>query len=143
MTSTAHARTVGDAMITRPHLHPVTLTVAAARAALEDSHVHLLLLVEGGLLRGTLTRDDLDRAPGATPGDADAPAMSSARLEDRTVPAQAPLAQVQRAMAEDGVRRRAVVDDQGRLVGLLCLKRSGTGFCTDDGVAARASDHEA
>ena len=36
-----------------------------------------------------------------------------------------------------GQRRRAVVDDSGRLLGLLCLKQRLTGFCSDDDVAAR------
>lgn len=152
MTGTAHARTVADAMITRPHLHPATLTVAGARAALEDSHVHLLLLVEDDVLRGTVTRDDLDRATDRAPDGApdgpgapvaDGPVLPLARLEGRTVPAGAPLEQVQREMAAVGTRRRAVIDADGRLVGLLCLKRSGTGFCSDGGVAARARDRGA
>ena len=35
------------------------------------------------------------------------------------------------ALLENGIRRAAVVDDGGRLLGLLCLKRHGNGFCTD------------
>ena len=42
-----------------------------------------------------------------------------------------------RAMQASGDRRLAVVEDDGRLLGLLCLKRSGDGFCTDAGVAER------
>ncbi|MCW2868525.1 MAG: hypothetical protein JWR20_2713 [Marmoricola sp.] len=127
--------TVGEAMITRPHLHPADLTVDQARAALDDAHVHLLLLVQDGRLLGTLTRDDLaDQHPGADP------ARPLARLEGRVVPAGAPLAPVTEEMAARGARRLAVVDDDGGLLGLLCLKRSGTGFCTDEGVAARSGD---
>jgi hypothetical protein len=36
--------------------------------------------------------------------------------------------------------RLAVVDDDGVLTGLLCLKRKLTGFCTDADVAARAAE---
>jgi len=32
----------------------------------------------------------------------------------------------------------AVVDDRGILLGLLCLKKDGTGYCSDDGVQRRA-----
>ena len=142
MSSATHARPeerdVREAMITRPHLHPMTLTVAAARAALEDTHVHLLLLVEDGVLRGTLTRDDL---AGEHPDEG--PALVVSRLEGRAVTADAPLTQVEQDMAARGVRRQAVVDADGRLVGLLCRKRSGNGFCDDVGVAARAADRDA
>ena len=34
-------------------------------------------------------------------------------------------------------RRLAVVDPQGRLLGLLCLKRSRRGFCSAEDVAER------
>jgi hypothetical protein len=43
-------------------------------------------------------------------------------------------------MVARGRRRLAVVDDRGLLVGLLCLKRSGRGFCSAADVAARARD---
>ena len=132
---TTGEKTVGEAMITRPHLHPATLTVDQARAALGDAHVHLLLLVEDGRLLGTLTRDDLaGEHPGADP------ALPLARLEGRVVPAGQPLARVTEEMAARGARRLAVLDDDERLVGLLCLKRSGAGFCSDAGVAARSGD---
>ncbi len=36
-----------------------------------------------------------------------------------------------------GRRRLAVVDERGALLGLLCLKRRLTGFCSDADVAAR------
>ena len=126
---------VADAMITRPHLHPVGTTVAQARAALTDSHVHLLLLVEDGRLRGTVERGDLDEV-----SDGDRPALDVARLEGRTLPPDQPLPTAYAELVAAAQRRRAVVDAGGRLLGLLCLKRSGRGFCTDDGVAARAEE---
>jgi hypothetical protein len=45
-----------------------------------------------------------------------------------------------RAMIASGQRRAAVVSPDGRLLGLLCLKASGTGFCSDQDVRARALD---
>jgi hypothetical protein len=40
-------------------------------------------------------------------------------------------------MRQQGRRRLAVVDADGALLGLLCLKASGDGFCSDDGIASR------
>ena len=37
-------------------------------------------------------------------------------------------------MITTGIRRLAVVDGDLRLLGLLCLKASRTGFCSDEGV---------
>lgn len=43
-------------------------------------------------------------------------------------------------MVRLGQRRLAVVDADNRLLGLLCLKRDLSGFCTDSGFNARAQD---
>lgn len=45
-----------------------------------------------------------------------------------------------RAMTTYGRRRRAVIDDRGLLLGLLCLKHTGLGFCSDADVRARADE---
>ncbi|CUR57753.1 hypothetical protein NOCA2440001 [metagenome] len=37
-------------------------------------------------------------------------------------------------------RRLAVVDGEGRLLGLLCLKQTRQGFCTETDVLARSGD---
>jgi hypothetical protein len=41
---------------------------------------------------------------------------------------------------EQGRRRLAVTDEAGRLLGLLCLKKDGTGYCSDDGIRERAAE---
>jgi hypothetical protein len=41
-------------------------------------------------------------------------------------------------MTTTGQRRTAVISADGRLLGLLCLKARGTGFCSDGDVRARA-----
>lgn len=128
---------VVDAMLTTPRTHPPDLSVAQARAVLADSHVRLLLLVESRRLLGALDRDDLDAAP-EDPGSQ--PALPLAGLVGRTVRADARLDDVRTAMQAAGRRRLAVVDDDGLLLGLLCLKASATGFCSDAGVAARARE---
>ena len=63
---------------------------------------------------------------------------SVATLAGRTVEASADAEHVREQMLASGHRRLAVVDD-GRLVGLLCLKRTGRGFCSDADVAARTT----
>ena len=42
------------------------------------------------------------------------------------------------AMTAAGRRRAAVISADGRLLGLLCLKVSRAGFCSDQDVRARA-----
>jgi hypothetical protein len=78
-------------------------------------------------------RDDI--AGGQAPGVAAAPL---GRLAGRTVPPGASLAEVHQAMAATGRRRAAVTSADGRLLGLLCLKASQAGFCSDQDVRARA-----
>jgi hypothetical protein len=68
----------------------------------------------------------------------DASAAPLGRLAGRTVAAVASLAEVRRAMAVTGRRRAAVTSADGRLLGLLCLKASRAGFCSDQDVRARA-----
>lgn len=124
---------VAQAMIRRPKSIPHEATVGQARAAFADDHVHMLLLTEGDILRGTLVRGDLDSSmsPGAS-------ALAHASLRGRTVAAGRPLRPVHIRMVRRGQRRLAVTDPRGRLVGLLCLKRHGNGFCSDAGIAERA-----
>jgi CBS domain-containing protein len=132
----AERRTVGEAMLRRPTVHAPDLTVAAARAAFDASAMtHLLLLTRGGVLVGTLTRGDLE-----VETDPAALAAGLGSLEGRTVDPAVPLVQAQALMTERGLRRLAVVDPAMRLLGLLCLKRSRTGFCTDDGVAGMRAE---
>lgn len=129
--------TVADVMVRRPWVLPGTASLAQAREVLVDGHVHMVLLVTDGRLRGTVTRSDLP------PATADAePALAWAQLEGRTVAPDEPAEEVRRRMVEQGTRRLAVVDAEARLLGLLCLKRRRTGFCSDDGVAARRAERE-
>lgn len=127
---------VADAMLRHPKTCDPTTTLGRARELLSDGHVHALLVVDGhGLLRAVVERADL------VDGAADALAVHAGRLAERTVGPHEDLAQVRRGMHRDRRRRLAVVDGRGRLLGLLCLKRSGTGFCSDDGVRDRAAEH--
>jgi signal-transduction protein with cAMP-binding, CBS, and nucleotidyltransferase domain len=125
-------------MVTIPKTMSLDATVGQAFEAFENSHVHMLLLGEDGILVGTVVREDLVPAPPAT-----TPAVAVSRLIGRTVSPDQPVAEVLVAMQRHGQRRLAVVGPDDRLLGLLCLKRDQTGFCTDRGVAARAAERAA
>ena len=124
--------TVQDVMVRRPKTLQSAASVGDVRAVLADDHVHMVLLVEDGRLRGTLLRDDLPTTAGA-----DEPALAWSRLTGRTVPPDADAEAVRIRLVEVDARRRAVVGKDGRLLGLLCLKRHRNGFCSDADVDNR------
>lgn len=120
-------------MITAPKTLPLDASIADVREAFEDSHVHMVLLARNGILYGTLLRSDVPDDPAATVW-----ALDLATLTGRTIGPDALIEPVHRRVVSSGQRRLAVVDTEGRLLGLLCLKRDRAGFCSDEGVAARA-----
>jgi CBS domain-containing protein len=129
-------RTAAEAMLTTPVRHPLSATVGELRDFFRDDHVHAALIVSpAGYLEAVVERDDI--AGCLTP---DAAAAPLGRLAGRTVPAGASLAEAHRAMTAAGRRRAAVTSPDGRLLGLLCLKASRTGFCSDTDVRARARE---
>lgn len=129
---------VAAVMVTSPKTMALTLTVGQAVEAFVNPHVHMLLLTEDGVLKGAVQREDLDARTPPT-----APAGGIAHLKERAVAPERPVSEVLARMKQHGQRRLAVVDVDGRLLGLLCLKRDLTGFCSDDGVAARAAERTA
>lgn len=128
----ADIRTVADAMLTAPKRCDRSAVVADLHELFQDEHVHCALVTDGSRLLSVVMRDDLD-------ADLTAPASTVGTLRGRTVAASANLDDVHRRMVEKRLRRLAVVTETGRLLGLLCLKRTGIGFCSDAGVAARAA----
>jgi CBS-domain-containing membrane protein len=120
--------------------HPKTLSARAsildARAALSSDHVHLVLLTEGRRLVGTLTRTDLP--PPETLG----PALAWSTLVGRTVSPDTSTTVVHGLLIKQGIRRVAVVDADGSLLGLMCLKQRRTGFCSEADVAARSRSRD-
>lgn len=125
---------VFDVVVRLPKTLGSDASVAQARAALQDDHVHMLLITDDeGRLLGTITRDDL------TGLDSGAPALQHAVLRDRTIDPATPAAEALRLMTARGERRRAVVDHDGHLLGLLCVQRRLSGFCSDADARARKS----
>jgi CBS domain-containing protein len=134
----ARPATVRDAMLPTPTIHPPSAPVADIRALLVDDHVHMALIVERARLVATVEWDDLP------PPDLDrALARSIGVLAGRTVRPGARLHEVAALMRRRARRRLAVVDARGDLLGLLCLKASGNGFCSADDVRERRAgpDH--
>src|ERR1700685_514709 len=127
-------RTAAEVMVTTPARHPLSATVGEIRDFFGDDHVHAALIVSpAGYLEAVVERDDIAGCQAL-----DAAAAPLGRLAGRTVPAGANAAEVCRAMTTAGRRRAAVTSADGRLLGLLCLKASRAGFCSDQDVRARA-----
>jgi CBS domain-containing protein len=132
--SSRSVRQARDVMISTSKTLPARASLDTARAVMADDHVHMVLLTDGDKLCGTLVRADLPPA-----GFGDDPALRWAVLRGRTVPPDTPVALVQARLIRTKMRRLAVVDADRTLLGLVCLKRSRSGFCSDADVAARAS----
>jgi predicted transcriptional regulator len=122
-------------MVTRPAVHRPTATVAELRAFFDDDHVHMALIVDNARLVGVVERGDL-----TTETTDEASAREIARVDRCTIRPDAALADARAQMARDSRRRLAVTTEESALVGLLCLKASGHGFCSDEDVAARRQD---
>ncbi len=127
---------IADVMVTCPKTHPPETALGEIRALFDDVHVHLALIVAPGeRLVTTIERSDLLAAAlGAiTAGQLGTLTGRTARPDDDLESATA-------ALARDGRRRLAVVDCSGRLLGLLCRKNSGAGYCSDEGIRQRAAE---
>lgn len=122
-------------MVAVPAVHPHWTTVAELRAFFADDHVHMALLADQGRLIGTVERSDLAAAAGE-----ETYALAVAELEGRTISADAALPEALDAMRRGRRRRLAVTSGDSALVGLLCLKADGSGFCSDEDVAARRQE---
>jgi hypothetical protein len=69
----------------------------------------------------------------------DTQAGTIASLEGRTIHPTATVPEALDTMKRTERRRLAVVGDDGALLGLLCVKASGRGFCSDADVRNRAN----
>ena len=134
--TTGNQPTVADVMIHNPKTLNARASVADVRAALDDDHVHMVLLTDGTALVGTVVRSDLP------PAGADGPGLAWATLTGRTVPADYTVSDVVDLLDQREARRVAVVGTDRTLLGLVCLKARRTGFCSDADVASRSQDRD-
>jgi hypothetical protein len=132
--------TVADAMVGHPKLLPLAATVGDVRRFFHDEHVHAALIVtQGSRLAAVVERCDISGSPAPD----DARAAPFGRLAGRVVLPGASLRAAWLAMTATGKQRNAVISADGRLLGLLCLKASHAGFCSDEDVADRARELQA
>jgi CBS-domain-containing membrane protein len=127
------ASLVADVMVTSPKTHGPRCRLKTIREFLEDDHVHMALVVAAdGRLITTIERSDLA-------GDTRHArcAAEFGTLVGRSVAPSQTVAEARGRLRREGRRRLAVVDASGYLLGLLCLKRDGTGFCSDEGIRER------
>jgi predicted transcriptional regulator len=129
-------KTVADVMVHHPKLCHEDSTVGDVRQLFADDHVHAILIMSGTRLLTVLDRADL--GPQATDS---APAARLGRLSGRVSTPTASADTALRQMTAANRRRLAVVGPDGTLLGLLCLKRNGTGFCSDENVHQRQREH--
>jgi tRNA-Thr(GGU) m(6)t(6)A37 methyltransferase TsaA len=116
---------VRDVMDTNPKTQPHDATVGEIRTLFEHQSVRLALLVNEGVCTGTINR-------AAIPADArDDDAAATFAQAPRTIDADASLADAHHQLGETEDRRLLVLDDQGRLQGLVCHKGSRSGFCSN------------
>lgn len=135
-------RPVAEFMVSRPKMLPATATLADVRALFTDDHVHLALIVEhADQLRSTVTRRDLEAATSRGVPDSELAAEIGA-VEGRTIEAGTDAEYALLTLTGAAERRRAVIDEDNKLLGLLCVKRSGRGFCGDADVDARAQERK-
>lgn len=125
---------VSEAMVRFPKTHGPDSTLEQIRVFFQDDHVHIALIIDtDGMLVTTIERSDLA---------AEIPAFTNARelgtLSGRTISPAGRLDAATMALRRARRRRLAVIDDSGRLLGLLCLKRTETGYCSDEGIRQRA-----
>jgi CBS domain protein len=102
------------------------VTVGQLRSFFCDAHVHSGLLVHEGRLIGVVERAHLtsDLSDNTL-------ARTIAVLDGASVDPGARIDVTLEAMKRNSQRRLAVVGEDEQLCGLLCLKASGLGFCSD------------
>jgi Mg/Co/Ni transporter MgtE len=115
--------TAADLMHRRITTLPASATVGELRAYFAESTSHkLALIVDGERYVGAVAADDVGAAAD------DASAADLARREP-VVRADASAAEAQAVALADPSSRLPVVDDAGRLVGIVAINRARDGFC--------------
>jgi len=113
-------KTVGDVMTSNPTTVQPTASVQEAARCMRDEDVGIVPITEGDRLVGTVTDRDIAMrvvAEGKDPQSTTAADIASKNLV--TVDPQQPLEEALRLMAQHQVRRLPVVEEDGKLAGIL------------------------
>jgi CBS domain-containing protein len=116
--------TVADLMLREPKTLAGDASVAEVREQLANPKVQLVLLADGRSFKGAVTALPAEAAPTE-------PALAYADEQPETI---APDASDDEAFARASAspnRRVIVLDDDRNLLGLVCLNKSRSGFCSD------------
>jgi CBS domain-containing protein len=116
------ARLAEDLMLRDPKTLPADATVAEVRAQLASPKVQMVVLADGELFAGALVALPDTAA-------ADERAIDYAEPNPPTIAPDASATSAFEQTAASPNRRVLVVDEERRLLGLLCLNAARTGFC--------------
>lgn len=109
-------------MLRDPKTLAADATVAEVREQFENPKVQMVVLVDGEKFAGAVTAIPA----GAAPTDL---AQCYREEEPETIAPEATAEDAFERAAASPNRRVVVLDDDGNLLGLLCLKQDRTGFC--------------
>lgn len=128
-------QTVQEAMTSNPAAVTPDTTAQEAARLMKSEDVGALPIVEDGRLIGVVTDRDLSVRVVAEARGAETPVSEVASKDIVTIDPQQSLEEAARLMAEHQVRRLPVVEEDGRLVGVLAqadVARSGHDTLTGD-----------
>lgn len=115
-----------DVMLSTPDTVPADMTVAEARLLLHNPRLRLLLVAEGDRFAGAISRERLaGESDGGLTLDRLADTQAPRVRPDETVPHVLDLLEANKS------ERLAVVDDEDRLLGLVCFNSRKRHFCMD------------
>ena len=123
---------VADVMLRNPKTLAVDARVSDARAILENPSVQMVLLADGDTFAGAITDLPADAA-------SEERALDFADPAPETIGPDEPVSTAFTRAAANPHRRLVVLDDEGRLLGLLCLNGTRTRFCGGANAATPAT----
>ena len=111
-----------DLMLRDPKTLTAEASVAEARMLLANPKVQMILLTDGSAFKGAVTQIPAD----ASPRDR---AVNYVDAEAETISPDASDDEAFERAAANPTRRVIVLDEDDKLLGLLCLNPDRTGFC--------------
>lgn len=114
------AKSIGDLMTSNPKTVEATSTIAEAAQIMKSEDTGIVPVVEGERLVGTITDRDITIRVVAEGNDPQTTSVEEVASTDLvTVDPQQDLSEALRLMAQHQVRRLPVVEEDGRLIGIV------------------------